>query len=48
MISISQFEEKYTQDVIDLVLHFQKVNEEELPIRFSHPYQDCDFFLLAL
>lgn len=27
---------------------FQKVNEEELPIRFSHPYQDCDFFLLAL
>lgn len=27
---------------------FQKVNEEDMPIRFSHPYQDCDFFLLEL
>lgn len=27
---------------------FKKVNEEEMPIRFSHPYQDCDFFLLEL
>lgn len=27
---------------------FQKVKEEELPMRFSHPYKDCDFFLLEL
>lgn len=27
---------------------FQKVNEEDLPIQFSHPYKDCDFFLLKL
>lgn len=27
---------------------FQKVLEEELPIHFSHPYKDCDFFLLKL
>lgn len=27
---------------------FQKVTEENLPIQFSHPYQDCDFFLLEL
>lgn len=27
---------------------FQRVNEEDLPIQFSHPYKDCDFFLLAL
>lgn len=27
---------------------FQKVEENELPISFSHPYQDCDFFLLNL
>lgn len=26
---------------------FQKVLEE-LPIQFSHPYKDCDFFLLKL
>lgn len=27
---------------------FVKVSEEELPVRFSHPYRDCDFFLLKL
>lgn len=27
---------------------FKQINEEDLPIRFSHPYQDCDFFLLEL
>lgn len=27
---------------------FQKVLEEDLPIQFSHPYKDCDFFLLEL
>lgn len=27
---------------------FRKVDEEDLPIRFSHPYQDCDFFMLHL
>ena len=27
---------------------FRKVNENELPIQFSHPYKDCDFFLLEL
>lgn len=26
----------------------QKINEEEMPIPFSHPYPDCDFFLLEL
>lgn len=27
---------------------FKQINEEDLPIRFSHPYPDCDFFLLEL
>lgn len=27
---------------------FQKVKEDDLPIKFSHPYKDCDFFLLEL
>lgn len=27
---------------------FRKVTEDQLPIRFSHPYKDCDFFLLEL
>ncbi|MCM1311545.1 MAG: GNAT family N-acetyltransferase [Bacteroides sp.] len=27
---------------------FRLVQECELPIRFSHPYSDCDFFLLSL
>lgn len=27
---------------------FQKINEEDLPIRFDHPYKDSDFFLLEL
>lgn len=27
---------------------FIKKNENELPIQFSHPYKDCDFFLLDL
>ena len=27
---------------------FKKVNEYELPMTFSHPYKDCDFFLLNL
>lgn len=27
---------------------FRKVAEGELPIKFSHPYQDCDFFMLNL
>lgn len=27
---------------------FQKISEEDLPIKFSHPYKDCDFFLLEL
>ena len=27
---------------------FIKVSESELPISFSHPYADCDFFLLKL
>lgn len=27
---------------------FKKVYENELPIKFSHPYKDCDFFLLNL
>ncbi len=27
---------------------FKKVEEHELPLKFSHPYKDCDFFLLNL
>lgn len=27
---------------------FKKVTEDELPIKFSHPYKDCDFFILNL
>lgn len=27
---------------------FQKINEEDLPIQFDHPYKDSDFFLLEL
>lgn len=27
---------------------FQKITKKELPIQYSHPYQDCDFFLLQL
>lgn len=27
---------------------FKKVKEKELPVAYSHPYQDCDFFLLNL
>lgn len=27
---------------------FRKINEEDLPIRFDHPYKDSDFFLLEL
>lgn len=27
---------------------FEKVTEDELPIKFSHPYKDCDFFMLNL
>lgn len=27
---------------------FQKVSEEDLPIKYSHPYDNCDFFLLTL
>lgn len=27
---------------------FKKVGENELPLTFSHPYKDCDFFLLKL
>ncbi len=27
---------------------FKKVTEDELPLKFSHPYKDCDFFLLNL
>lgn len=27
---------------------FRKVSENELSVRFSHPYADCDFFLLEL
>ena len=26
----------------------KKVSESELPVHFSHPYKDCDFFLLNL
>lgn len=27
---------------------FQKISEEDLPIKFSHPYKDCDVFILEL
>ena len=27
---------------------FRQVKEDDLPIKFSHPYKDCDFFLLEL
>ncbi len=27
---------------------FKKFTEDELPIKFSHPYKDCDFFILNL
>ena len=27
---------------------FSKILEDELPIKFSHPYKDCDFFILIL
>lgn len=27
---------------------FKKITEDMLPIKFSHPYKDCDFFLLEL
>lgn len=27
---------------------FREVDEDALPIKFSHPYKDCDFFLLEL
>lgn len=27
---------------------FKKVTEDELPIKFSNPYKDCDFFILNL
>ena len=27
---------------------FREVMEDDLPIKFSHPYKDCDFFLLEL
>lgn len=27
---------------------FQKVNEEDLPVQYSRPYKNCDFFLLKL
>ena len=27
---------------------FRQIKETELPIKFSHPYKDCDFFLLEL
>lgn len=27
---------------------FQNVKEEDLPIQYSHPYKDCDFFMLVL
>ena len=27
---------------------FEKVTEDELPIKFSHPYKDCGFFMLNL
>ena len=27
---------------------FKKIAENELPLKFSHPYKDCDFFILNL
>lgn len=27
---------------------FEKIEEKDLPVAFSHPYEDCDFFLLRL
>ncbi|MFQ7308042.1 MAG: GNAT family N-acetyltransferase [Mediterraneibacter sp.] len=27
---------------------FKKITEDMLPIKFSHPYKDCDFFMLEL
>lgn len=27
---------------------FKKIDENELPLKFSHPYKECDFFLLNL
>ena len=27
---------------------FREINESDLPIKFSHLYKDCDFFLLEL
>ncbi len=27
---------------------FRKIAEEHLPLSFSHPYKDCDFFVLDL
>lgn len=27
---------------------FKKIAESELPVTFSHPYKDCDFFMLDL
>lgn len=27
---------------------FKLVTEEELPVKYSHPYTDCDFFLLEI
>lgn len=27
---------------------FQKIDEEDMPIRYHHPYKDCDFFFLDL
>lgn len=27
---------------------FKKITEDNLPIKFSHPYKDCDFFILSL
>ncbi|MDE6706962.1 MAG: GNAT family N-acetyltransferase [Oscillospiraceae bacterium] len=27
---------------------FIKINEADLPIKFSHPYKECNFFLLEL
>lgn len=27
---------------------FRLVKEEELPVKYSHPYADCDFFVLEI
>lgn len=48
MITISQFEDKYTQDIIDLVLHFQNdgtrhivtVNDQPDMLNITHEYID--------